>query len=239
MEKINFENVSVYLQNTKDNIVTAIDDLSFSFFANKINVIVGYSGSGKSTLLKCLTGSLVYEGKIKFDDIDIETIPVQKRKLSYMDQNITLYPNANVYENILFPLKAMKMEHDEADQRVKDIAHKLGIDFLLTRKTKFISMGQAARVCLAKALVKDSDIYLFDEISKNLDAAKGKEICDLTRDYLRENNKTGIYVTHDVNEATSIADYIYVLNEGKLVGIYTPKEFVKSDNEIVKSLQIT
>lgn len=237
MEKISLEHVTVYLQNSKDNIVTALDDISFSFIVNKINVIVGYSGSGKSTLLKCIIGSLVYEGKIYFDDVNIESIPTQKRKLSYMDQNITLYPNANVYENILFPLKAAKMDHDEADQKIKDITAKLGIDFLLTRKTKFLSMGQASRVCLAKALVKDSDIYLFDEISKNLDATTGKEICDFTRDFLRENNKTGIYVTHDINEATSIADYIYVLNEGKLVGIYTPKEFVKSDNEIVKSLQ--
>lgn len=237
MEKISLEHVTVYLQNSKDNIVTALDDISFSFIANKINVIVGYSGSGKSTLLKCIIGSLVYEGKIYFDDVNIESIPTQKRKLSYMDQNITLYPNANVYENILFPLKAAKMDHDEADQKIKEITAKLGIDFLLTRKTKFLSMGQASRVCLAKALVKDSDIYLFDEISKNLDATTGKEICDFTRDFLRENNKTGIYVTHDINEATSIADYIYVLNEGKLVGIYTPKEFVKSDNEIVKSLQ--
>lgn len=236
MENINFEHVSVYLQNTKDNIVKAVDDLSLSFIANKINVIVGYSGSGKTTLLKCLTDSFVYEGKITFDDIDIQTIPIQKRKLSYMDQNITLYPNVNVYENILFPLKAAKMDHDEADQRIKDITTKLGINFLLTRKTKYLSMGQAARVCLAKALVKDSEIYLFDEITKNLDAVKGKEVCDLTRDILKEKQKTGIYVTHDINEATSIADYIYVLNEGKLVGVYTPKEFVTSNDPIIKSL---
>ena len=236
MDKINFEHVSVYLQNTKDNIVKAVDDLSLSFIANKINVIVGYSGSGKTTLLKCLTDYFVYEGKITFDDVDIQTIPIQKRKLSYMDQNITLYPNANVYENILFPLKAAKMDHDEADQRIKDITTKLGINFLLTRKTKYLSMGQAARVCLAKALVKDSEIYLFDEITKNLDAAKGKEVCDLTRDILKEKQKTGIYVTHDINEATSIADFIYVLNEGKLVGVYTPKEFVTSNDPIIKSL---
>lgn len=238
MEKINFDHVSVYIQNSKDNVVTALDDLSFSFFPNKINVVVGYSGSGKSTLLRCLTGSLVYEGKITFGEEDIESIPVAKRRLSYMDQNITLYPNANVYENILFPLKAMKMDHELADQKVKDIAHQLGIDFLLTRKTRFISKGQASRVCLAKALVKDSDIYLFDEISKNLDPAVAKQICSLTKEYLTKNNKTGIYVTHDINEATSVADYIYVLNEGKLVGVFTPKEFVQSDNEIVKSLLV-
>ena len=236
MEKINLEHVSVYLQNSKDNIVTAIDDISFSFIAHKINVIVGYSGSGKTTLLKCLTGALVYEGKISFDDIDIEPIPVQKRKISYMDQNITLYPHANVYENIMFPLKVMKMPHDDADQKIKDIASKLGIDFLLTRKTKFLSMGQASRVSLARALVKDSDIYIFDEISKNLDEETSKEISDLVKRFLIENHKTGIYVTHNIKEATSIADYIYVLNEGKLVGIYTPKEFASSDNEIVKSL---
>ena len=236
MDKINFEHVSVYLQNTKDNIVKSVDDLSLSFIANKINVIVGYSGSGKTTLLKCLTDYFVYEGKITFDDVDIQTISIQKRKLSYMDQNITLYPNANVYENILFPLKAAKMDHDEADQRIKDITTKLGINFLLTRKTKYLSMGQAARVCLAKALVKDSEIYLFDEITKNLDAVKGKEVCNLTRDILKEKQKTGIYVTHDINEATSIADFIYVLNEGKLVGVYTPKEFVTSNDPIIKSL---
>ena len=120
MEKINFEHVTVYFENTKDNIVTALDDISFSFIANKINVVVGYSGSGKSTLLKCLTGSLVYNGKILFDDTDIEPIPVQKRGLSYMDQNITLYPNANVYENIMFALNVMKVEHDIADQENKD-----------------------------------------------------------------------------------------------------------------------
>ena len=238
MEKINFEHVTVYFENTKDNIVTALDDISFSFVANKINVVVGYSGSGKSTLLKCLTGSLVYNGKILFDDTDIEPIPVQKRGLSYMDQNITLYPNANVYENIMFPLKAMKVEHDIADQMIKDIAAKLDISLLLTRKTKYLSMGQASRVYLARTLIKDSDIYLFDEISKNLDPVIAKEISLLVKNYLVENNKTGIYVTHNINEATAIADYIYVLNEGKLVGIYTPKEFVTSDNEIVKSLLV-
>ena len=238
MEKINFEHVTVYFENTKDNIVTALDDISFSFVANKINVVVGYSGSGKSTLLKCLTGSLVYNGKILFDDMDIEPIPVQKRGLSYMDQNITLYPNANVYENIMFPLKAMKVEHDIADQMIKDIAAKLDISLLLTRKTKYLSMGQASRVYLARTLIKDSDIYLFDEISKNLDPVIAKEISLLVKNYLVENNKTGIYVTHNINEATAIADYIYVLNEGKLVRIYTPKEFATSDNEIVKSLLV-
>ena len=238
MEKINFEHVTVYFENTKDNIVTALDDISFSFIANKINVVVGYSGSGKSTLLKCLTGSLVYNGKILFDDTDIEPIPVQKRGLSYMDQNITLYPNANVYENIMFPLKAMKVEHDIADQAIKDIAAKLDISLLLTRKTNYLSMGQASRVYLARTLIKDSDIYLFDEISKNLDPVIAKEISLLVKNYLVENNKTGIYVTHNINEATAIADYIYVLNEGKLVGIYTPKEFATSDNEIVKSLLV-
>lgn len=236
MKKINFEHVTVYFENTKDNIVTALDDISFSFIANKINVVVGYSGSGKSTLLKCLAGILEYNGRILFDDMDIEPIPIQKRGISYMDQNIVLYPNANVYENIMFPLKAMKVNHDIADQKIKDIAHKLDIDFLLTRKTKYLSMGQASRVYLARTLVKDSEIYLFDEISKNLDPTIAKEISTLVKNYLIENNKTGIYVTHNIHEATSVADYIYVLNEGKLVGIYTPKEFINSDNEIVKTL---
>ena len=236
MNKIVYSHVTILFENKTKDVVTAVDDISFSLSTNKIISIVGYSGSGKSSILKCLTDAVIYEGNIYFDDTDIQSIPVQKRDISYMDQNIILYPNLNVYDNIIFPLKIKKIDHEIADQKVKEIAHELGIDFLLTRKTKYISIGQAARVALARALVKDSSIYLFDEINANLDPIKAKEITSLIKEQLKKRNKTVLYVTHDVKEATSISDLIMLLHEGHLKGIFTPDEFIKSDDEIAKSL---
>ena len=237
MKEIIFNHVNVLYENTPGQIVTAIDDLSLVFPANKVNVIVGYSGSGKSSLIKCLTGHLIYEGQILFDEIDLEKISLKDRKISFVSQDIILYPRLNVYENIIFPLKTeKKIDYDLADQKVKSIAKELDIDFLLTRNIKYLSIGQKSRVQLAKALVKDNDLYILDEFTKSLDPVISKEILFKFINKIKEEKKTVICVTHNIEEALNIADNIYVLNDGKLVGIYTPMEFIKSDNEIVKSL---
>ena len=237
MKEIIFEHVNVLYENKPGQIVTAIDDLSLKIPANKINMIVGYSGCGKTSLIKCITGSLIYEGKIYFDDVDLEKISLKDRKISFVSQDIILYPRLNVYENIIFPLKTeKKVDYDEADQKVKKIAKDFGIDFLLTRNIKYLSIGQKSRVQLAKALVKDNDLYILDEFTKSLDPAISNEITRNYIDRLKAENKTVICVTHRIEEALSNADYIYVLNEGKLVGVFTPMEFIKSDDPVVKSL---
>ena len=237
MAKITFKKVNVLYENRKKGFITAIDDVSFSFMENKINVLVGPSGCGKSTLLKCLTGELIYEGSIYYNGQELEPISARNRRISYMTQDLTIYPHMNVYENIMFPLKTMKMGHDEADQRVKEIANKLDIDFLLTRNPKYISLGQASRVALAKCLVKESDLYLFDEPTKGLDKENKNKINTLIKNYFKENHKTAVFVTHDSYEALALADYIYVLNKGKFIGVFTPEQYLSSDNEIVKALR--
>lgn len=237
MKEIIFNRVNVLYENKPGQIVTAIDDLSLVFPANKVNVIVGYSGSGKSSLIKCLTGHLIYEGQILFDDLDLEKISLKDRKISFVSQDIILYPRLNVYENIIFPLKTeKKIDYDLADQKVKGIAKELDIDYLLTRNIKYLSIGQKSRVQLARALVKDNELYILDEFTKSIDPVISKEILFKFINKLKQDNKTVICVTHNIEEALNIADNIYVLNEGKLVGIFTPMEFIKSDNEIVKSL---
>lgn len=237
MAKIELKEVNVLYQDKKKGFITAVDNVSFSFVENTINVIMGPSGSGKSTLLKCLAGQLIYEGSIIYDGVELESINVKDRKISYMTQDLTIFPHMNVYENIMFPLRLMKMDYDLADQRIKDIADELDIDYLLTRKPKYISLGQASRVALAKALVKDSDLYLFDEPTRGLDIENKSKVISLIRNHLKKNNKTAVYVTHDAKEAIALADYIYVLNNGKLVGTFTPKEFLKSQDELIKGLR--
>ena len=234
--KIIFKNVSIYYENKKRNVVTALDDVSLSFKENALNVIIGPSGCGKTSLLKCLTGGLVYEGQILFDDKDLEKIELKDRHISYMNEEYTIFPHVNVYDNIAFPLRVMKMDHDEADQKIKHIASILDIDYLLTRKSKNLSLGQFSRVALAKALIKDNDLYLFDEPTRNLDE-QNRIIVD---QYIKKElaNKTIIYVTHNINEAIAIADMIYVFNDkNQFAGEFTPLEFIESDKEEVKALR--
>lgn len=238
MSNITFQNVSVLYENKKNNIITALDNVSFSFDDHLFHVIVGPSGGGKTTVIKCLTGEIIYEGKITFDDTDLESISIKDRKISYMTQDYIVYPSINVYDNVAFPLRVAKMDHDEADQKIKDIAHKLDIDLLLTRKSKYLSIGQVSRVALAKALVKDSELFLFDEPTKNLDAINREKVVGLIKDNVKSRNKTVIYVTHDIKEAINIADVIHVINNGKYIGPFTPKQFLESDDEVVKSLRV-
>ena len=236
MNEIVFNHVSVLYENSNKQIVKGLNDLSLSFPFNKVNVIVGYSGCGKTSLLKCLTDSLLYQGEILFGETELSKVSLKDRKISYVSQDIVLYPKLNVYENIMFPLKTGKINYDEADQKVKKVAKDLEIDLLLTRNIRYLSIGQKSRVQLAKALVKNSELYILDEFDKNLDPTISKKIMTKFVNSLKVQNKTVVMATHNIEEATAIADSIYVLNEGQLVGVFTPQEFITSDNEIVNSL---
>lgn len=229
-----YKNVSVLYENKKRDIITALDDISLSFVSNKINVIVGPSGCGKTSLVKCLTGEIIYEGQILFNGQDLEKIDIKKRNISFINEEYTLLPNISVYDNIAFPLRLMKMDHDEADKKIKQITELLEINFLLTRKTKNLSLGQISRVILAKSFVKNSDLYIFDEANRNLDEDNRKKINRYIKEKL--NGKTVIYVTHDIKEALSVADFIYVFDNAKFIDKFTPMEFLNSKLEVVQNL---
>lgn len=237
MSEIRFENVSVLYEGRKKEVITAVDNVSFVLKSGLFHVIVGPSGCGKTSLMKCITGDIIYEGKISLNHRDIEEISVKDRKLSYMSQDYIVFPNINVYDNIAFPLRVMKMDRDLADQKIKHIASILDIDYLLTRKTKFLSIGQVSRVALAKALIKDSDIFLFDEPIRNLDSRNRDIVLGLIKTNIKQKRKTTVYITHDIKEGLVLADYIHVFDEGHFIGTFTPQEFLKSSNGIVESLK--
>lgn len=237
MGEIRFENVSVLYEGRKKEIITAVDNVSFSLKNGLFHVFVGPSGCGKTSLMKCITGDIIYEGKIYLDNKDIEQIEIKDRKISYMSQDYIVFPHINVYDNIAFPLRMAKMDHDLADQKIKQISAILDIDYLLTRKTKYLSIGQVSRVALAKVLVKDSEIYLFDEPIRNLDLQNREIVLDLIKTNIKQKQKTAIYITHDIKEGLLLADYIHVFDNGHFIGSFTPKEFLNSDNEVVESLK--
>lgn len=237
MSEIKFQNVSIYYQNRKE-IVTAVDDISFSFHDKKINVLVGFSGCGKTSLLNAITGQILFDGEIYLNDTNIKDIAVQKRNISYVNQQIVLYPHLTVYDNIAYPLKLLKYPRDQIDNRVRELATKLEIDFLLTRKPKFLSIGQQQRVAIARAFAKKPEIVLMDEPLSNLDKQTSEEIRHYIKSLLKETNATCVYVSHNITDAVSLADSIFVMNEGKIIGEYSPIDFLKTDNQIVSKLRI-
>ena len=193
---------------------------------------------GKSSILNAISGSIIYDGEIFINDKDIQTISIQKRNISYVNQDIVLYPHFTVYDNIAYPLRLLKLPREEIDIRVRELAIELEIDFLLTRKPKFLSIGQQQRVAIARAFAKRPDIILMDEPLSNLDKETSSEIRLYIMSLLKKYKTTCIYVSHNISDALSLADHIFLLNEGKLVGEFTPSEFLKSDNKIAESLKV-
>ena len=236
MSSITLKDFSIYYKNKKD-IITAVDDVSFSFHDKKINALLGFSGSGKTSILNAICGIILYDGELYINDINASEIAVQKRNISYVNQNFALYPHLTVYDNIAYPLKLLNRPREEIDISVRELAIELDIDYLLTRKPKYLSLGQQQRVAIARAFIKKPDILLMDEPLSNLDKDTSNEIRLLIKDLVKKYNTTCIYVSHNITDALSLADYIFVLNEGKLVGEYTPEQFLKSNEEVINYLK--
>ena len=237
MSKITLQNVSIYYKNRND-IITAVDDVSFSFHDKKINVLIGFSGCGKSSILNALSGQILYDGEILIDDVNIKEIAVQKRNISYVNQDIVLYPHLTVYDNIAYPLKLLKLPREQIDIRVRELANELDISFLLTRKPKYLSIGQQQRVAIARAFAKKPDIIIMDEPLSNLDKETSEEIRHLIKDLVKEYESTCIYVSHNISGAVSIADRLFLMDEGKIVGEYSPKEFLLSTNKVAVAIRV-
>ena len=237
MSNIILKNVSIYYRNKKE-IVTAVDDLSLSFHDQKANVLIGYSGCGKTSVLNAISGYILFDGEIYLNEQNILDIAVQKRNISYVSQEIVLYPHLTIYDNIAYPLKLLKLPREQIDIRVRELAYELDIDYLLTRKPKYLSIGQQQRVAIARAFAKKPEIILMDEPLSNLDKETSDEIKRYIKELLQETKATCVYVSHNITDALYLADHIFVMNEGKLIGEYTPQEFLKCDNEIVMKLKV-
>lgn len=232
MPNIYFQNVSVFYQEKKE-VIQAVNDVTFFFKKGKINVLIGPSGCGKTTLLNCLNGKLVYEGKILFDDEDIENIPVQERKISYVSQDYFLYQHMNVYDNVIFPLRTMKLSREESDQRVKAILKKLGIAFLITRLPKQLSVGQASKVAIARALVKHNEVMLFDEALSHLDPRSSMKVIQLIKEVANEAESTVILVTNDLKQVMPIGEHFILMEQGQIKGEYGKQEFLTANDPLV------
>jgi len=209
--------------NKKYRSKTVLEDISFSVNRGEFLSLLGPSGCGKTTILRMLIGiEKPSSGQILKDGVDITNTAPKDRNIGIVFQNYSLFPNMDVYHNISYALQSRKMEKDEIDRKVKEIIETVGLEEHIYKKPKQLSGGQQQRVAIARTLVLNPDIILFDEPMSALDA----EIKVVLRQQLKEIQKklkiTMIYVTHDQEEAFALSDRIMVLNDLRIAQLDTP-----------------
>lgn len=203
----------------------ALRDVSLEVKENEFFALLGPSGCGKTTLLRALAGfESLDKGEIQLEGHDLQVMPANRRPVNLMFQSYALFPHLSVYENIAYGLKREKLSHDEISTRVDEVLMTVGLSDLAKRRPAQLSGGQKQRVALARAIVKKPKILLLDEPLSALDRKVRTEMqLELKRLQL-EVGITFIIVTHDQEEAMSMADRIAVMNDGEVVQIASPFE---------------
>jgi len=191
----------------------------------EFTVIVGPSGCGKSTLLRSVAGlEELTGGSIVIGERDVTDLPPSERGIAMVFQSYALYPHLTVRENMAFGLKIAKAAKSEIDEAVRRAAEILNIEALLDRKPAALSGGQRQRVAIGRAIVRQPQIFLFDEPLSNLDADLRVRMRYEFASLHRQLGTTTLYVTHDQVEAMTLADRIIVLRDGRIEQVGTPRE---------------
>ncbi|WP_295381652.1 ABC transporter ATP-binding protein [uncultured Pseudacidovorax sp.] len=209
----------------KHGSFTALHGMDLSIHPGEFFALLGPSGSGKTTTLRILAGlEEVNGGRVWLDDADVTHAQPGERDVAMVFQSYALYPHMTVAENIAFPLKMIDTPKAEIEGAVKEAAAKVNIGHLLARKPGQLSGGQQQRCALARAIVRKPRLFLLDEPLSNLDAKLRIETRAELRRLQRALGVTAVYVTHDQEEAMTIADRVAVFMEGRLVQTGTPKD---------------
>ena len=210
-----------------------IESIDLEIKDGEFVVFVGPSGCGKSTLLRMIAGlEEISSGTITIGDQIVNEVAPAKRGVSMVFQTYALYPHMTVYRNMAFGLKQAKTPKDEIDQRVLNAAEILEISSLLDRTPKALSGGQRQRVAIGRAIVREPEVFLFDEPLSNLDAAlRVQTRIEIARLHERLGT-TMIYVTHDQVEAMTLADKIVVLRDGNIEQIGSPIELYRNPSNM-------
>ncbi|EKO3507226.1 sn-glycerol-3-phosphate ABC transporter ATP-binding protein UgpC [Vibrio fluvialis] len=213
------------LVKTYENGHRAVKGVDLSIQQGEFIVLVGPSGCGKSSILRSIAGlESISSGEIHLGGRRVDNEKPAKRDIAMVFQNYALYPHMSVYDNLAYGLKNRGVDKKTIDEKIRKVAKTLKIDEYLDRKPSKLSGGQRQRVAMGRAIVRDPQLFLFDEPLSNLDAALRAHMRLEIKKLQRELGVTSVYVTHDQVEAMTLADRIVVLKLGEIEQVGTPAE---------------
>jgi iron(III) transport system ATP-binding protein len=208
--------------------ILAVQDFSFQFPAGRMVTLLGPSGCGKTTVLRCIAGFYEpEEGDIIIGEKRVNGIPPYGRPTGMVFQNYALFPHMTVFENIAYGLKVKKFSSTEIKEKMKWALDLLQLNGMEARSPSQLSGGQQQRVAIARVLVNEPQVLLFDEPLSNLDAKLRVYMRGEIRKLQEQLKTTTIYVTHDQEEGMSISDFMVLMNDGKIEQIGIPSEIYK------------
>lgn len=232
---ISIKNLSKIFVIDSTSKVVAVDNVNLEIEPGEFVTLLGPSGCGKTTLLRMVAGfETLTKGEIFIGKENVAPLTPDKRDTSLVFQNYALFPHMNVYDNIAYGLKLKKLSKADIDTRVQRILDLMKMNDFAHRVPSQMSGGQQQRVSLARALVMEPGVLLFDEPLSNLDAKLRIHMRDEIRKLQKEVGITSLYVTHDQSEAMGLSDKVVIMKDGVIEQVGSPKEiYQKPKNEFV------
>ncbi len=216
-----------------EGYIGAVRDVSFDVHAGEILIIMGLSGSGKSTVIRCITrlndptaGSIMYEGQDLLAADEKELIDIRRHKMGMVFQNFGLLPHRDVMSNVAFPLEVQGVDKQAREQKAREMIDLVGLGGRESYFPRELSGGQQQRVGIARSLAVEPDVWFLDEPFSALDPLIRAEMQDEFIRLQQMLKKTIVFITHDFEEATKLADRIGIMKDGYLVQLSTPEEMV-------------
>jgi ABC-type Fe3+/spermidine/putrescine transport system ATPase subunit len=210
-----------------------LKDINLTIYDGEYFVILGPSGNGKSVLVKCIAGMYkIDQGEIWIGGTRRDHMPPEARDIGVVFQDQVLFPHMSVYDNVAFSLKLRKLKVQEIKERVEKIAELLKISYLLNRTTENLSGGETQRVALARAMIYHPKLLIMDEPYAAMDRNLADRLILEGKDLHNKVKQTTIHITHNQEEALSLADRICILENGRIVMIDTPDNVFRKPNSV-------
>lgn len=201
--------------------------------SGKLTTLIGPSGCGKSTLLRIISGlETMGRGNVFLGGRDISSIPPERRGISMVFQHYSLFPSMSVSENIAYGLKVKKWDREKIKKRTEEMLEMVNLQGFGHRKPEELSGGEMQRVAIARSIAPEPSLLLMDEPLSNLDVVLRKNLRNEIRRIQKETGITIVFVTHDMEEAMEISDYLYIMNKGRILSEGTPRDIYDNPSDL-------